>query len=131
MHPAFPEGPICRFGVECQLEGEARWLRCQAYSGYLSLYINLIIIFLLPSAGAGTRILPARLRPQPGMEPPEALSEAVSRLGQNPGTAHLKPKGIIPVDLFGQPADYDRIHAIAPPRPGPPPGPEQPGGHPG
>jgi dTDP-4-amino-4,6-dideoxygalactose transaminase len=44
---------------------------------------------------------------------PEALSEAVSRLGQNPGTAHLKPKGIIPVDLFGQPADYDRIHAIA------------------
>jgi UDP-2-acetamido-2-deoxy-ribo-hexuluronate aminotransferase len=44
---------------------------------------------------------------------PEALAEAVSRLGQNPRTAHLKPKGIIPVDLFGQPADYDRIHAIA------------------
>jgi UDP-2-acetamido-2-deoxy-ribo-hexuluronate aminotransferase len=44
---------------------------------------------------------------------PEALAEAVSRLGQNPATAHLKPKGIIPVDLFGQPADYDRIHAIA------------------
>ena len=44
---------------------------------------------------------------------PEALAEAVSRLGQTPGTAHLKPKGIIPVDLFGQPADYDRIHAIA------------------
>ena len=44
---------------------------------------------------------------------PEALAEAVSRLGQNPRTAHLKPKGIIPVDLFGQPADYDRIHTIA------------------
>ena len=44
---------------------------------------------------------------------PEALAESVSRLGQNPGTAHLKPKGIIPVDLFGQPADYDRIHTIA------------------
>jgi UDP-2-acetamido-2-deoxy-ribo-hexuluronate aminotransferase len=44
---------------------------------------------------------------------PEALAEAVGRLGQRPGTAHLKPKGIIPVDLFGQPADYDRIHAIA------------------
>jgi UDP-2-acetamido-2-deoxy-ribo-hexuluronate aminotransferase len=44
---------------------------------------------------------------------PEALAEAVSRLGQTPGTAHLKPKGIIPVDLFGQPADYDRIHTIA------------------
>jgi len=25
----------------------------------------------------------------------------------------LKPKGIIPVDLFGQPADYDEINAIA------------------
>jgi UDP-2-acetamido-2-deoxy-ribo-hexuluronate aminotransferase len=44
---------------------------------------------------------------------PEALAEAISRLGQNPGTAHLKPKGIIPVDLFGQPADYDRIHTTA------------------
>ena len=44
---------------------------------------------------------------------PQALAETVSHLGQNPGTAHLKPKGIIPVDLFGQPADYDRIHAIA------------------
>ena len=27
--------------------------------------------------------------------------------------AHLKPKGIIPVDLFGQPADYDRIQTTA------------------
>ncbi len=44
---------------------------------------------------------------------PESLAEAVGNLGQNPGTAHLKPKGIIPVDLFGQPADYDRINAIA------------------
>ena len=44
---------------------------------------------------------------------PEALGESVSRLGQKPGTAHLKPRGIIPVDLFGQPADYDRIHTIA------------------
>jgi UDP-2-acetamido-2-deoxy-ribo-hexuluronate aminotransferase len=44
---------------------------------------------------------------------PEALAAAVRGLGQNSGTAHLKPKGIIPVDLFGQPADYDRIHTIA------------------
>jgi dTDP-4-amino-4,6-dideoxygalactose transaminase len=44
---------------------------------------------------------------------PEALAEAVGRLGQHPRTAHLKPKGIIPVDLFGQPADYHRIHAVA------------------
>jgi UDP-2-acetamido-2-deoxy-ribo-hexuluronate aminotransferase len=44
---------------------------------------------------------------------PEALAEAVSRLGLNLATAQLKPRGIIPVDLFGQPADYDRIHTIA------------------
>jgi UDP-2-acetamido-2-deoxy-ribo-hexuluronate aminotransferase len=44
---------------------------------------------------------------------PESLAEAVAGLGQNPGTAPLQPKGVIPVDLFGQPADYDRIHAIA------------------
>jgi UDP-2-acetamido-2-deoxy-ribo-hexuluronate aminotransferase len=44
---------------------------------------------------------------------PEALAEVVSRLGKNPATGHLKAKGIIPVDLFGQPADYSRIHSIA------------------
>ena len=44
---------------------------------------------------------------------PEALAEAIANLGQNPKTAHLKPKGIIPVDLFGQPADYDQINALA------------------
>ena len=44
---------------------------------------------------------------------PEALAEAVSRLGKNPATGHLKAKGIIPVDLFGQPADYSRIQTIA------------------
>jgi UDP-2-acetamido-2-deoxy-ribo-hexuluronate aminotransferase len=44
---------------------------------------------------------------------PAALPHAVTTLKQNPKTAHLKPKGIIPVDLFGQPADYDRINALA------------------
>jgi UDP-2-acetamido-2-deoxy-ribo-hexuluronate aminotransferase len=44
---------------------------------------------------------------------PEALAEAMANLSQNPKTAHLRPKGIIPVDLFGQPADYDRINALA------------------
>jgi len=44
---------------------------------------------------------------------PEALEEAVAGLAKNPRTASLKPKGIIPVDLFGQPADYDKISAIA------------------
>ncbi len=44
---------------------------------------------------------------------PAALEEAIASLGKNPRTAPLKPKGIIPVDLFGQPADYDRINAVA------------------
>jgi len=44
---------------------------------------------------------------------PAALEEAVASLGKNPRTAHLKPKGVIPVDLFGQPADYDKINAMA------------------
>jgi UDP-2-acetamido-2-deoxy-ribo-hexuluronate aminotransferase len=44
---------------------------------------------------------------------PQALQEAVETLGKNPRTASLRPKGIIPVDLFGQPADYDHINAIA------------------
>lgn len=44
---------------------------------------------------------------------PAALEEAISSLGQNPKTAPLKPKGIIPVDLFGQPADYDEINVLA------------------
>jgi len=44
---------------------------------------------------------------------PEALTKAVANLRRNPKTAHLRPKGIIPVDLFGQPADYDLINTLA------------------
>lgn len=44
---------------------------------------------------------------------PECLARAIDNLGKNPRTAALKPKGIIPVDLFGQPADYDAINALA------------------
>jgi UDP-2-acetamido-2-deoxy-ribo-hexuluronate aminotransferase len=44
---------------------------------------------------------------------PEALEEALSTWGQNPRTSALHPKGVIAVDLFGQPADYDKIEAIA------------------
>jgi UDP-2-acetamido-2-deoxy-ribo-hexuluronate aminotransferase len=44
---------------------------------------------------------------------PEALAEAIANLTRNSKTAQLRPKGIIPVDLFGQPADYDHINAIA------------------
>jgi UDP-2-acetamido-2-deoxy-ribo-hexuluronate aminotransferase len=44
---------------------------------------------------------------------PEALEVVIASVGQNPKTASLRPRGVIPVDLFGQPADYDRINAIA------------------
>ena len=44
---------------------------------------------------------------------PAALQRAIAELSKNPKTASLKPKGIIPVDLFGQPADYDPINALA------------------
>jgi dTDP-4-amino-4,6-dideoxygalactose transaminase len=44
---------------------------------------------------------------------PEALAAAVATVDRNPKTAPLRPKGIITVDLFGQPADYDLIHDIA------------------
>jgi UDP-2-acetamido-2-deoxy-ribo-hexuluronate aminotransferase len=44
---------------------------------------------------------------------PGALAAAVDNLGKNPKTANLRPRGIIPVDLFGQPAAYDQINALA------------------
>ena len=40
---------------------------------------------------------------------PEKLAEAIGRAGQT----GLKPSGVIPVDLFGLPADYQRINALA------------------
>jgi UDP-2-acetamido-2-deoxy-ribo-hexuluronate aminotransferase len=44
---------------------------------------------------------------------PEALAAALAAFGKDRRTASLRPRGIIPVDLFGQPADYDRINALA------------------
>lgn len=44
---------------------------------------------------------------------PEALEQTIGGLATDPKTSRLRPKGIIPVDLFGQPADYDRINALA------------------
>jgi UDP-2-acetamido-2-deoxy-ribo-hexuluronate aminotransferase len=44
---------------------------------------------------------------------PGALARTIAQMGQTPKTAPLKPRGIIPVDLFGQPADYDRINELA------------------
>ncbi len=41
---------------------------------------------------------------------PELLDQAISELIE---AGQLNPKAIIPVDLFGQPADYDAIEAIA------------------
>ena len=53
---------------------------------------------------------------------PKGLEQAITALKQNDPSIHplpsksgdpLNPKGIIPVDLFGLPADYDAINAIA------------------
>jgi dTDP-4-amino-4,6-dideoxygalactose transaminase len=44
---------------------------------------------------------------------PKFLAAAFDSLWNNPKTCHLKPKGVIPVDLFGQPSDYDEINALA------------------
>jgi UDP-2-acetamido-2-deoxy-ribo-hexuluronate aminotransferase len=44
---------------------------------------------------------------------PGLLEAAIAGLGKDSRTAGLKPKGVIPVDLFGQPADYDKINALA------------------
>lgn len=44
---------------------------------------------------------------------PALLEEVLSYWEKHPRTAALKPKGIIPVDLFGQPADYDRLNDLA------------------
>jgi len=41
---------------------------------------------------------------------PEKLAAAITRTRKG---KKLTPRGIIPVDLFGQPADYDKINAIA------------------
>jgi len=52
---------------------------------------------------------------------PTLLEKAITALENKDPKIHplpkgfegLKPRGIIPVDLFGQPADYDRINALA------------------
>jgi len=44
---------------------------------------------------------------------PAALEAALADFGRHPGTAGLRPRAVIPVDLFGQPADYERINALA------------------
>ena len=44
---------------------------------------------------------------------PDKLEKAITALAKNEKTSSLTAKGIIPVDLFGLPADYDRINAIA------------------
>ena len=41
---------------------------------------------------------------------PDSLQEAITRIKKD---GRLRPKGIIAVDLFGQPAEYGRICAIA------------------
>jgi len=55
--------------------------------------------------GCLERAIKACKEDNPGMYPLPALS-------LNSATS-LEPKGIVPVDLFGLPADYDRVNAIA------------------
>jgi UDP-2-acetamido-2-deoxy-ribo-hexuluronate aminotransferase len=44
---------------------------------------------------------------------PEALAQALAGLARNTRFSALRPRGIIAVDLFGQPADYEAINALA------------------
>ena len=44
---------------------------------------------------------------------PEALAQALDLMGTEPRTRGLRPRGLITVDLFGQPADYDRLLPLA------------------
>lgn len=44
---------------------------------------------------------------------PDALGDTLAGLGKNAATAGLQARGIIAVDLFGQPADYARINQLA------------------
>lgn len=44
---------------------------------------------------------------------PGALETLLENFGQAEKSSALAPKGVIPVDLFGQPADYDRLNDIA------------------
>jgi len=44
---------------------------------------------------------------------PAGLEEAIAGLAANPATAHLRPRAIMPVDLFGLAADYAAIQPLA------------------
>ena len=44
---------------------------------------------------------------------PESLKDALINSEKKSQTAGLKPRGLIAVDLFGQPADYAQINALA------------------
>jgi UDP-2-acetamido-2-deoxy-ribo-hexuluronate aminotransferase len=44
---------------------------------------------------------------------PYSLEEAIRRVADNRSGLHLTPKAIITVDLFGQPADYEKINHLA------------------
>ncbi len=44
---------------------------------------------------------------------PQALERSLAEFGRQPRTESLRPRAVIPVDLFGQPADYERLNALA------------------
>jgi UDP-2-acetamido-2-deoxy-ribo-hexuluronate aminotransferase len=64
------------------------------------------VIQLLGATPVFADINPKTFNIDPGL-----LERAIA--GFNAKASPLKPKGIIPVDLFGQPADYDEINALA------------------
>ena len=59
----------------------------------------------------GARSVFVDIDPQTYNMDPEALASAIECYADP--RSPFKPKGIIPVDLFGQPADYDEINTIA------------------
>ena len=58
----------------------------------------------------GAEVIPVDIDPDTFNMSPEALEEAIARVKAE---GKLRLSAVIPVDLFGQPADYPRIEAIA------------------
>jgi UDP-2-acetamido-2-deoxy-ribo-hexuluronate aminotransferase len=74
---------------------------------------NDLSLYPVPATNSVFNARPSRPGPQaPGAGPPlPGFSPPLS--GPRPKSSALEPKGIIAVDLFGLPADYERINAVA------------------
>jgi dTDP-4-amino-4,6-dideoxygalactose transaminase len=67
----------------------------------------------LPKAGYAISEASASTVVPEGPAAPNALGKIVPRRAPAPPSTPLRPRAVIPVDLFGLPADYDAIAAIA------------------